>query len=86
MCGVSALAASALLLLPAEPPACPPACLPATPCLCRYGAVVQAKLFTAPGFNNDFQFGFVEMSCAAEAECAHAALQASPGGPASSCH
>jgi hypothetical protein len=48
--------------------------------------VVQAKLFTAPGFNNDFQFGFVEMSCAAEAECAHDALQASPGGPASSCH
>jgi hypothetical protein len=48
--------------------------------------MVQAKFFTAPGFNNDYQFGFVEMSCAAEAECAHNALQASPGGPASSGH
>ena len=64
----------------------PPACLPAAPIYrCRYGTVVQAEVFTAPGLNNDFQFAFVQMSCAAEAECALGALQASPRGPDSCC-
>ena len=55
---------------------------PPPPCLCSYGAVVQAQVFSAPGYNNEFKFGFVEMSCTAEAECALDAMQASPGAAA----
>lgn len=48
---------------------------------CRFGGVQRATLFQAPGYQNSYQFGIVELGSAAEAEAARSALQGATGEP-----